>query len=136
MVEFADGAIMAQLGYPSMEIPIQLALTYPKRYETGVPFLSLAGKTLHFDEIDTERFPCFSLALDSFKKGGLKPCAMNAANEAAVDLYLKDKIGFYDIAELISYATDSAKNGEVTYDSLTFTDKEARKAVYKKAENI
>ena len=136
MVEFADGAIMAQLGYPSMEIPIQLALTYPKRYETGVPFLSFAGKTLHFDEIDTERFPCFSLALDSFKKGGLKPCAMNAANEAAVDLYLKDKIGFYDIAELISYATDSAKNGEVTYDSLTFTDKEARKAVYKKAENI
>lgn len=136
MVEFADGAIMAQLGYPSMEIPIQLALTYPKRYETGVPFLSLAGKTLHFDEIDTERFPCFSLALDSFKKGGLKPCAMNAANEAAVDLYLKDKIGFYDIAELISYATDSATNGEVTYDSLTFTDKEARKAVYKKAENI
>ncbi len=136
MVEFADGAIMAQLGYPSMEIPIQLALTYPKRYETGVPFLSLAGKTLHFDEIDTERFPCFSLALDAFKKGGLKPCAMNAANEAAVDLYLKDKIGFYDIAELISYATDSAKNGEVTYDSLTFTDKEARKAVYKKAENI
>ena len=136
MVEFADGAIMAQLGYPSMEIPIQLALTYPKRYETGVPFLSLAGKTLHFDKIDTERFPCFSLALDSFKKGGLKPCAMNAANEAAVDLYLKDKIGFYDIAELIACATDSAKNGDVTYDSLVFTDEEARRFVYKKAENI
>ncbi len=134
MVEFCDGAIMAQLGYPSMEIPIQLALTYPKRYETGVPFLSLAGKTLHFDNIDTDRFPCFSLALDAYKKGGLYPCAMNAANEAAVMLYLEDKIKFYDIAELISYATDKAQNGEVTYDNLVFADAEARRAVQKKAE--
>ena len=134
MVEFCDGAIMAQLGYPSMEIPIQLALTYPKRYETGVPFLSLAGKTLHFDNIDTDRFPCFSLALDACKKGGLYPCAMNAANEAAVMLYLEDKIKFYDIAELISYATEKAQNGEVTYDNLVFADAEARRAVQKKAE--
>lgn len=134
MVEFCDGAIMAQLGYPSMEIPIQLALTYPKRYETGVPFLSLAGKTLHFDNIDTGRFPCFSLALDAYKKGGLYPCAMNAANEAAVMLYLEDKIKFYDIAELISYATEKAQNGEVTYDNLVFADAEARRAVQKKAE--
>ncbi len=134
MVEFCDGAIMAQLGYPSMEIPIQLALTYPKRYETGVPFLSLAGRTLHFDNIDTDRFPCFSLALDAYKKGGLYPCAMNAANEAAVMLYLEDKIKFYDIAELISYATEKAQNGEVTYDNLVFADAEARRAVQKKAE--
>lgn len=134
MVEFCDGAIMAQLGYPSMEIPIQLALTYPKRYETGVPFLSLAGKTLHFDNIDTDRFPCFSLALDAYKKGGLYPCAMNAANEAAVMLYLEDKIKFYDIAELISCATEKAQNGEVTYDNLVFADAEARRAVQKKAE--
>lgn len=134
MVEFCDGAIMAQLGYPSMEIPIQLALTYPKRYETGVPFLSLAGKTLHFDNIDTDRFPCFSLALDAYKKGGLYPCAMNAANEAAVMLYLEDKIKFFDIAELISYATEKAQNGEVTYDNLVFADAEARRAVQKKAE--
>ena len=134
MVEFCDGAIMAQLGYPSMEIPIQLALTYPKRYETGVPFLSLAGKTLHFDNIDTDRFPCFSLALDAYKKGGLYPCAMNAANEAAVMLYLEDKIKFYDIAELISYATEKAQNGEVTCDNLVFADAEARRAVQKKAE--
>ncbi len=134
MVEFCDGAIMAQLGYPSMEIPIQLALTYPKRYETGVPFLSLAGKTLHFDNIDTDRFPCFSLALDAYKKGGLYPCAMNAANEAAVMLYLEDKIKFYDIAELISYATEKAQNGEVTYDNLVFADAEGRRAVQKKAE--
>lgn len=134
MVEFCDGAIMAQLGYPSMKISIQLALTYPKRYETGVPFLSLAGKTLHFDNIDTDRFPCFSLALDAYKKGGLYPCAMNAANEAAVMLYLEDKIKFYDIAELISYATEKAQNGEVTYDNLVFADAEARRAVQKKAE--
>lgn len=136
MVEFCDGAIMAQLGYPSMEIPIQLALTYPKRYETGVPFLSLAGKTLHFGEMDNDRFPCFSLALNAFKKGGLYPCAMNAANEAAVDLYLRDKIKFYDIPELISYATDRAKNGEMTYRSLVETDAQARRAAYEKAESL
>ncbi len=138
MVEFCDGAIMAQLGYPSMEIPIQLALTYPKRYETGVPFLSLAGKTLHFDNIDTDRFPCFSLALDAYKKGGLYPCAMNAANEAAVMLYLEDKIKFYDIAELISYATEKAQNGEVTYDNLVFEVAESIRDVKKKSycENL
>lgn len=136
MVEFCDGAIMAQMGFPSMEIPIQLALTYPKRYETGVPFLSLAGKTLHFGEIDNDRFPCFSLALESFKKGGLYPCAMNAANEAAVDLYLKDKIKFYDIPELISYATEKTENGEVTYESLVLTDAAARRSVYKKSESL
>ncbi len=136
MVEFCDGAIMAQLGYPSMEIPIQLALTYPKRLETGVPFLSLAGKSLNFAEIDGDRFPCFSLALDAFKKGGLYPCAMNAANEVAVELYLKDKIKFYDIPELISHSTENAKNGDVTYKSLVETDAEARRAVYEKAESL
>lgn len=134
MVEFKDGAIMAQLGFPSMEIPIQLALTYPERLETGVPLLNLVGKTLRFDKIDEDRFPCFPLALEAFKKGGLSPCVMNAANEAAVKLYLDDKIKFYDIAELISYAMGKISGGETDYDSLVAADREARAAVYEKCE--
>lgn len=134
LVEFRDGAIMAQLGYPSMAIPIQLALTYPERLDTGVPFLSLVGKTLRFDAIDGDRFPCFDLALESYRKGGLCPCVMNAANEAAVDLYLKDKIGFYDIAKLIEYAIGKTENGDITYDNLVAADAKARRIVYEKAE--
>lgn len=134
MVEFKDGAIMAQLGFPSMEIPIQLALTYPERLETGAPLMNLVGKTLRFDKIDEDRFPCFALALEAFKKGGLSPCVMNAANEAAVKLYLDDKIKFYDIAELISYATGKISGSETDYDSLVAADREARAAVYEKCE--
>ena len=102
MVEFCDGAVMAQLGFPSMEIPIQLALTYPERYPTNVPFLSFEDMTLHFRKIDEDRFPCFRLATDSYMEGDNYPCAMNAANEVAVEAYLKDEIGFYDINKTIA----------------------------------
>ena len=127
MVRFADGAVMAQLGYPSMEIPIQLALTYPDRLNTGVPPLDLAGKSLTFGEIDGDRFPCFSIALDSFKKGDNYPCAMNAANEIAVAAYLKGEIGFYDISDIISKVVEKTPRTEPTYDNLVLTDAFARK---------
>lgn len=127
MVRFADGAVMAQLGYPSMEIPIQLALTYPERLNTGVPPLDLAGKSLTFGEIDVDRFPCFSIALDSFKKGDNYPCAMNAANEIAVAAYLKGEIGFYDISDIISKVVEKTPRTEPTYDNLVLTDAFARK---------
>lgn len=127
MVRFADGAVMAQLGYPSMEIPIQLALTYPERLNTGVPPLDLAGKSLTFGEIDSDRFPCFSIALDSFKKGDNYPCAMNAANEIAVAAYLKGEIEFYDISDIISKVVEKTPRTEPTYDNLVLTDAFARK---------
>lgn len=127
MVRFADGAVMAQLGYPSMEIPIQLALTYPERLNTGVPPLDLAGKSLTFGEIDGDRFPCFSIALDSFKKGDNYPCAMNAANEISVAAYLKGEIGFYDISDIISKVVEKTPRTEPTYDNLVLTDAFARK---------
>lgn len=136
MVRFCDGAVMAQLGYPSMEIPIQLALTYPERLDTDVPPLSLVGKTLRFGEIDTDRFPCFALALDSYRKGGASPCVMNAANEAAVGLYLQDKIKFYDIADLIEHAVEKVKGSADDYESLLLADKEARAAVFEMAESL
>ena len=132
MVEFEDGAIMAQLGYPSMEIPIQLALTYPERLYTGVPQLSLYGKSLNFSKIDEDKYPCFSLALKSFEMGDNFACAMNASNEVAVGLYLEDKIGFYDIPALIEGVLEKIERLKVTEESLLYTDKTARRLVYEK----
>lgn len=103
MVEFADGAVIAQLGNPDMREPIQFALSFPERLTLNnkkLDFASLQGLT--FEEPDMEKFPCLSLAFEAIRKGGNVPCAMNAANEAAVAAFLKDRIRFYDIPEIIS----------------------------------
>lgn len=103
MVEFADGAVIAQLGNPDMREPIQFALSFPERLSLNnkkLDFASLQGLT--FEEPDIEKFPCLSLAFEAIRKGGNVPCAMNAANEAAVAAFLKDGIRFYDIPEIIS----------------------------------
>lgn len=103
MVEFADGAVIAQLGNPDMREPIQFALSFPERLTLNnkkLDFASLQGLT--FEEPDMEKFPCLSLAFEAIRKGGNVPCAMNAANEAAVAAFLKDNIRFYDIPEIIS----------------------------------
>lgn len=103
MVEFADGAVIAQLGNPDMREPIQFALSFPERLSLNnkkLDFASLQGLT--FEKPDMEKFPCLSLAFEAIRKGGNVPCAMNAANEAAVAAFLKDGIRFYDIPEIIS----------------------------------
>lgn len=103
MVEFADGAVIAQLGNPDMREPIQFALSFPERLTLNnkkLDFASLQGLT--FEEPDMEKFPCLSLAFEAIRKGGNVPCAMNAANEAAVAAFLKEGIRFYDIPEIIS----------------------------------
>lgn len=103
MVEFADGAVIAQLGNPDMREPIQFALSFPERLTLNnkkLDFASLQGLT--FEEPDMDKFPCLSLAFEAIRKGGNVPCAMNAANEAAVAAFLKDGIRFYDIPEIIS----------------------------------
>lgn len=103
MVEFADGAVIAQLGNPDMREPIQFALSFPERLTLNnkkLDFASLQGLT--FEEPDMEKFPCLSLAFEAIRKGGNVPCAMNAANEAAVAAFLKNGIRFYDIPEIIS----------------------------------
>lgn len=103
MVEFADGAVIAQLGNPDMREPIQFALSFPERLTLNnkkLDFASLQGLT--FEEPDMEKFPCLSLAFEAIRKGGNVPCAMNAANEAVVAAFLKDSIRFYDIPEIIS----------------------------------
>ena len=103
MVEFADGAVIAQMGWPDMREPIQLALSYPER-------LTLSNRKLDFPELgkmtfhrpDLDKFPCLSLAFEAIGKGGNVPAALNAANEAAVAAFLRDKIGFYDISGIVS----------------------------------
>ena len=103
MVEFADGAVIAQLGCPDMREPIQFALSFPDRLtldNTKLDFASLG--TLTFEKPDMEKFPCLGLAFEAIGRGGNIPCVMNAANEAAVASYLRGEIGFYDISDIIS----------------------------------
>ena len=127
MVEFADGAVLAQLGCPDMREPIQLALSYPERLSLNnkkLDFGSLGALT--FFEPDLEKFPCLKLAFDAIGRGGNLPCALNAANEAAVAGYLQDRIGFYDIA---SVAADTLACTEFvadpTLDDIFATNEEA-----------
>ena len=108
LVEFNDGAVMAQLGSPDMRLPIQLALTYPERRESPVERLDLTKcPPLTFCPPDEEKFPCLALAKVCAKRGGTACPAMNGANEEAVALFLADKIGFYDIYRLVSQAVEA-----------------------------
>lgn len=108
MVEFADGAVIAQLGCPDMRQPIGFALAFPERISVGNRKLDLAeiGK-LSFEKPDLEKFPCLALAYEAIRRGGNAPCALNAANEVAVAAYLQGRIGFYDIAAVV----ESSLNG-------------------------
>ena len=114
MVEFNDNAIIAQLGYPSMETPISLALSYPERLKgdvKSVDFVSL--KKLSFEAPDVKRFPCFSLAVEAGKKGGLYPAALIGADDIAVKLFSEGKIGYCDIYSAISGALDEFPGGKI-----------------------
>ncbi len=107
LVELQDGAVLAQLGVPDMRLPIQLALTYPKRSRCPVERLDLTEMPpLSFQKPDTESFPCLALARECAKKGGNACAVMNGANEAAVALFLKNQIGFYEIYELVRGAVE------------------------------
>ena len=133
MVEFVDGAVMAQLGTPDMRLPIQLALTYPERTVCPVDALDLTTcGALTFCKPDLEAFPCLQLAMDCAKKGGSACPAMNGANEEAVALYLADKIGFYDIYRLVSGAVEAVPFIEnPTLEQILETDALAREYVRK-----
>ena len=105
MVEFTDGAVMAQMGTPDMRLPIQLAITYPERKGSPAEALDLIGcGPLRFLQPDMEAFPCLALARACAQKGGNACAVMNGANEAAVALFLQEKIGFYDIYRLVAGA--------------------------------
>ena len=109
MVEYADGAVIAQLGHPDMREPIQYALTWPHRLPLNnrkLNFADLAKMTFYAP--DKEKFPALELAYRSLEKGGNMACIMNAANEAAVAAYLRDEIGFYDITDIVAECMDGA----------------------------
>ncbi len=134
MVEYADNAVIAQLSSPSMDIPIQLALSYPNRYPTAVPKLNLTAQPLTFSKVDEERYPCFKIALDAAKAGGVYPCAVSGANEEAVSLFLNKKIAFTEIGDYLAYALDSTAQTAVSEQTLDYADKAARRAVRKRFE--
>ena len=108
MIEFDDGAVIAQLGHPDMREPIQFALAFPERLSLNNKKLDFAQLgNLSFEKPDIDKFPCLNLAFKAIAKGGNIPCAMNAANEAAVAAFLKDKISFYKISEIIEHCIEN-----------------------------
>ena len=127
-VQFSDNSIIAQLGVPDMRIPIQYALTYPKRVPGVVPELDFTTlKLLTFDVADEETFRCLAACKKAIRKGGLGPCAANGANEEAVKLFLEDKIGFLDIGRLVEAVVDSDSfGGDYTLADVYECDRMAR----------
>ena len=130
-VEFADGSVKAQLGVPDMRIPIQYAITYPDRVASDYPRLDFSIlKELTFIKPDFEKFECIKLAYDVMKMGGSYPVVLNASNEAAVELFLKKKIRFLDIAALIKNALDEHKNSSrLELENIIDIDKKVREFV-------
>ena len=131
MVEFVDGAVMAQMGVPDMRLPIQLALTYPERAACPVdPLDLLSCGPLTFTAPDLECFPCLKLAMECAQKGGTACPVMNGANEEAVAKFLRDEIGFYDIYRLVRHAVDTVPFIQnPTLEEILESDRLARKCV-------
>lgn len=127
MVEYQDNAVVAQLGVPDMAVPIQYALTYPRRMPSPAGELDLCalGK-LTFYPPDREAFPCLELCREALRRGGLVPAAANSANEQAVALFLEGKIGFLDIPRLVEAAMARQAPGIVTLEAVLEADQEAR----------
>lgn len=127
MVEFEDGAVIAQMGHPDMREPIQFALSFPKRLTLNNRKLNFAELgTMTFEKPDPEKFPCLGLASAAISKGGNIPCAMNAANEAANKAYRNAEIAFYDIPEIISdVMAGTTFIAKPSLDDILETDREA-----------
>ena len=128
MVQFVDGAIMAQLGTPDMKLPIAYALSYPIRLPNHSERLDFNRYTsLTFEEVDTKRFRNLAYSMEAIHKGGNMPCILNAANEVAVDAFLHDKIGFLQMSDVIEQTmSKSSFISNPTYEDYVLTDKEAR----------
>lgn len=127
-VEFVDGSLKAHIGHPDMRIPIQYALTYPKRVDgLGEPF-SFVGRTLEFEEVDRQTFPAVDLAFDAARRGGTAPCVLNAADEVAVEAFLAGQIGFLAIVDVVAETLQRAAwEPELTsVDQVLAADAEAR----------
>lgn len=131
LIEYDDNSVIAQLGVPDMRIPIQYALTYPDRYPSPVKELSLSDYcNLSFYKPDEDTFKCLASCKRAMARGGLAPAAINGADEEAVKLFLAGKIGFTDIAELVTEAMDAQPDAEnITVDDIFEADRRAREYV-------
>ena len=120
---------MTQLGTPDMKVPIAYALSYPERVSSGINGIDLAkSKDLQFNLPDLQKFRCLKLAYDCLEQGGSYPIEINAANEVAVNAFLKNKIKFLQISELIETALNSAKNQSFnSIEDILMIDEQARK---------
>lgn len=136
LIEYNDNSVIAQMGLPDMRIPIQYALTYPERVESPVGQLNLAKiGQLTFFEPDGATFPCMELCRQALRKGGLVPAAANGANEEAVNLFLKEKISFLEIGQLVAAAMNNQPGGEITcIQDIINADRRARQYVLQNAE--
>jgi len=128
MVQFSDGSIKAQLSLPDMRLPIQYALSYPDRHQNPFPKLNFSTLTaLNFYEPNRQLFPCLDLAYSALQRGGNIPCILNAANEVAVEAFLNQRIGFYDIPKIIEQSISKISLiQKPTLQQLIETDKETR----------
>lgn len=130
MVSYNDGSVLAQMGNPDMRTPIAYALGWPERLGSGVEPLDLfATARLDFERPDLERFPCLRLAVEAHEKGGYATVAMNAANEVAVEVFLKRGIGFMEIPELIADVVQLVDTGTPNQlDDILIQDEDSRHA--------
>lgn len=136
-VEYEDNSVIAQMGVPDMKIPIQYSLLYPRRIECPTKSLSLTDYgTLHFAKPDLETFDCLDACIKAITKGGIMPALVNGANEAAVELFLSNKIGFLQIGELVKSVLTKFENKSVcSLKDVLDADKAAREFVKKKTKN-
>lgn len=136
-VQFVDGSVKAQLGTPDMRMPIQYALTYPKRWQSDVPRLDLfANSQLTFEAPDMDRFPNLALAYEAINRGGNTPCVLNAANEVVNLAFRNGKCAFLQMSDVIAQTmTKTTFIVEPTYEDYVQTDKEARR-IAKEALNL
>lgn len=133
MVRFSDGATLAQLSYPTMELPIQLALTYPERLDCGLNQLDFTkALSLEFLPLERKDYPLYSLALDCGEEGGILPTALNAASEVAVNAFLKGALRFTDIFTVADKVVSETVNEKVqSYRQLALADGNARRSAEK-----
>ena len=137
LVEFADGGLLAQMGTPDMQIPVQMALTYPKHMSTAAQPLSFKkALSVEFLPMSRKQYPLFDLALSCGKEGGTLPCALNAADEVAVKAFLDEKIKFTDIYAAVEHVISTTERDElVSFKQLEEVDRNARwkaqKFIYK-----
>ena len=132
-VEFVDGSFLAQMGLPSMHIPIQYALSYPERFEgIKTDSFNIFNQSLTFQEPDIKKFPLLDLTINCGKMGGLAPVVLNAANEMAVYKFLKGEINFLDIEKIIFKEIENMKNIQnPNIDEIFAIDKEIREKLSK-----